>query len=150
MVYKANVFNENVVKEKMLSGNFDYLKEVVLETKPNITLPETTDSLFNPNVKIREYKNNYIRLEVLNKEKNAILVLSEIWYPSWKVFVDDKPARLLRANYSLRAVEIPKGASKVEMRFISTSFAVGKWITILTLIISIPALIIGFNKKKKE
>jgi hypothetical protein len=150
MVYKAIVVNENEVKDKMLSGNFDYLNEVVIETTPNIILPETIDSVFNPNVKIREYKNNYIRLEVLNKERNSILVLSEIWYPSWTVFVDNKPARLLRANYSLRAVEIPKGSSKVEMRFASPSFAIGLWITLFTIIISIPALIIGINKKKKE
>jgi uncharacterized membrane protein YfhO len=90
-----------------------------------------------------------LKYEIMNPKTDVILVLSEIWYPAWKVFVDGIPAKLHRANYSLRAVEIPKGASKVEFRFASQSFALGQWITLVTLLISIPLLIINPKRRKK-
>lgn len=148
LVNNIHIFSTEEVGEKMKSGSFDFSKEVILEEPIKLVL--------NPNEEIksevicREYKENYLRYEIMNPESDAILVLSEIWYPAWKVFVDGLPAKLHRANYSLRAVEIPKGASKVEFRFASQSFALGQWITIVTLLISIPLLVINLNRRKKE
>ncbi len=46
-------------------------------------------------------------------ESPSILVLSEIYYPDWKVEVDGRPAEMLRANYVLRAVALPAGEHDV-------------------------------------
>lgn len=46
------------------------------------------------------------------------LVFSEIWYPhGWKAFIDEKPAQLFRANYILRALNVPAGTHTVRMVF---------------------------------
>jgi hypothetical protein len=147
LVNKAIIFSENEVGEKMKSGSFDFSKEVILESAPKIKLNPNEE--INSKVICREYKANYIRYEIMNPESDVILVMSEIWYPAWKVFVDGLPAKLHRANYSLRAVEVPKGASKIELRFASESFALGQWITLVTLLISLPLLVINLNKRKK-
>ncbi|MBX3042906.1 MAG: hypothetical protein KIT33_01540 [Candidatus Kapabacteria bacterium] len=146
LVNKAHIFNALDVSDNMKSGNYDFTKEVILEDAVKVNL--NPDEEIKSKVVCREYKANYLRYEIMNPETNAILVLSEIWYPAWKVFVDGLPAKLHRANYSLRAIEIPKGASKVELRFASESFALGQWITIVTLLISLPLLVINLNKKK--
>ncbi|MDX9791006.1 MAG: YfhO family protein, partial [Candidatus Kapabacteria bacterium] len=148
LVNRAHIFPADQVGEKMKKGSFDFSKEVILEEPLKIKL--NSDEEIKSKVVCKEYKTNYLRYEILNPESNVVLVLSEIWYPSWKVFVDGLPAKLHRANYSLRAVEIPKGASKIELRFASESFAIGQWITLVTLLISLPLLVINLNKRKKN
>jgi len=147
MVYDYIVSDSTKIKDLMMNTEIDYRKTVVLEDDPKINISKIKDTIFTTNAIIREYRNNYIRIEIVDNSKDGILVLSEIWYPAWKVSVDGIPTKLLKANYSLRGVVVPKGKSIVELRFASESFAIGQWITILTLIISVPLLFIGkFNK----
>ena len=151
MVYNYRVIPTDRIKDEMPNQQINYFNEVILEEDPKFQKTIINDSAkFNPNVAIREYKNNYIRLEVLNTEKDGILVLSEIWYPAWQVSVDGIPAKLYKANYSLRGIAVPKGKSNIELRFASEQFAYGQWITILTLIIALPLLFIGKFRKKEN
>lgn len=45
------------------------------------------------------------------------LVLTDTYYPGWQVYVDGQRARLLRADWLYRAVELPAGEHKVEFRY---------------------------------
>lgn len=48
----------------------------------------------------------------------STLVFSEIWYPhGWKAFIDGETAQLFRANYALRALNVPAGTHTVRMVF---------------------------------
>lgn len=47
----------------------------------------------------------------------SVLVVSEPWYPHWKVRVDGKDAELLRVDYALRGVAVPAGRHEVTMAF---------------------------------
>lgn len=145
-VNKTLIISSEEIGEKMKNGNFDFSKEVLLEKNPSISL--NTDENIQANIVCKEYSPNYIKYEISNSNENSILVQSEIWYPSWKVFIDGKPSEVYRANYSLRAVEIPKGTKIVEFKFVSELFNIGKWITITTLVLSIVFLFINFNRKK--
>ena len=55
----------------------------------------------------------------------GVLVLSDAWYPGWRVTVDGAPATLLRADYALRGVAIPAGKHTIEFTFRSRPAAVG-------------------------
>ena len=46
-----------------------------------------------------------------------MLLLNDKHHRAWKVTVDDVPAKLLRANYLMRGVHLPKGKHTVEFRF---------------------------------
>ena len=61
------------------------------------------------------------------------LVLSEIFYPGWKVFVDGQPKRVSRCNYLFRMIELPEGHHVVRFVFDPLSIKVGIGITIFTL-----------------
>jgi hypothetical protein len=52
--------------------------------------------------------NNRLRLFVNTKE-GSFLVLSDTYFPGWKAYLDGKPVKIFRANYSFRAVFIPPG-----------------------------------------
>ena len=64
------------------------------------------------------------------------MVFSEIYYPyGWKAYVDGKPAEIFRANYLLRAMNIPAGQHEIYMEFRPDSVRKGN--TIATIFIMI-------------
>ena len=47
----------------------------------------------------------------------AVLLLNDKYDPNWQVTVDGQPAALLRCNYLMRGVQVPKGEHRVEFHF---------------------------------
>lgn len=47
----------------------------------------------------------------------ALVVLSDNWFPAWKVSVDGDESPVLRADHTLRAVAVPEGRHRVEFRY---------------------------------
>ena len=51
-------------------------------------------------------------------DESGILVLSEVWYgEGWTAYIDGVETPLFRANYILRAIELPRGEHTVELKF---------------------------------
>ncbi|MBD3162422.1 MAG: hypothetical protein GF346_08730 [Candidatus Eisenbacteria bacterium] len=60
-------------------------------------------------------------------EGPGLLVVSEIYYePGWRAAIDGEPAEILRADHVLRAVVVPEGAQRVEMRAVSETYDLGR------------------------
>jgi uncharacterized membrane protein YfhO len=70
------------------------------------------------------YGINGMTLDV-STERDGLLVLSEIWYPGWKAFVDGKETPLYRTDYSLRGIVVPAGRHNLEVVFRPELFARG-------------------------
>lgn len=66
-------------------------------------------------------------------ENGGYLVLSENYYPGWRVEVDGKPAPLLRAYYTLMAVRLGAGEHQVAFKFSPASFKIGLALSLATL-----------------
>ena len=68
------------------------------------------------NIKITSYALDTIKYQA-NNAQEGLAIFSEVYYNEknggWKVYVDGKPAKALRANYILRAVEVPAGNHSV-------------------------------------
>lgn len=66
-------------------------------------------------------------------ENNGLVVFSEIWYTKgWKAFVNGVEQPLIRANYALRALVLPKGESTIEMRFEPRVWAIGEKVSFIS------------------
>jgi hypothetical protein len=63
----------------------------------------------------------------------GLLVLSEVYYPGWRAWVDGRPTEVLRANSVLRAVAVPPGHHQVVLRYRPRSFTTGAIVTLLSL-----------------
>jgi len=87
-------------------------------------------------IKIINYEPEKIKLEIENNENNWLLA-NEIYYPGWQAKIDDKPIKIYQANYTFRAIQIPKGKHTVEFTFKPKSFIIGKIISSITLLILI-------------
>lgn len=64
------------------------------------------------------------------------VVFSEIFYPyGWKAYIDDAPAEIFRANYLLRAMNIPAGSHDIRMEFRPDSVRKGNAIATIFILI---------------
>lgn len=68
---------------------------------------------------------NEVVIEVEAGGEGGYLVLSEAFYPGWRAFVDGAETAVLRADYVLRAVQLPPGAKQVRMVYEPASWRVG-------------------------
>ena len=127
---------DNVAKI-LEDSTFDIRKKVIIDQEPEIFVDTNTVNIAGYKIDIISYKNNEITLSV-ETNKNGILVLSEVYYPNWKVFVDDVEKPMLRADYSLRGVALEKGIHKVVFKYVDKDFQIGAIITLFTL-----AMVIG-------
>jgi len=95
------------------SGSVDLSRVAILESEPAVQPAPTVPS---DSVVVEKLGFNEIRLRTVSSSP-TILVLSEVYYPDWKVEVDGKPAELLRADYILRGVALESGEHDVVFRY---------------------------------
>lgn len=67
---------------------------------------------------------------------DAVAVFSETWYDKgWKAYVDGQELPILRANYVLRALQLPRGNHQVEFKFEPASYHTGETISLISSIL---------------
>lgn len=75
---------------------------------------------------------NEVVLDV-RTEKDAVLILNDAYHPNWECTIDGREVEILRANYFLRAVVVPKGTHRVVFRYVPRSLYVCVVIALFTL-----------------
>jgi len=137
--------SDSLIINYMNSPRYNHTDELAVADS---NLAKFTDGNGTGEAKIVKYDFNRIELDV-NTDKEAILWLSEIWYPAWKATVNGNKTKVYRVNYGFRAVTVPAGKSKVVFKFDSTLFNIGAFISLLTLLSSLTYLTVVFVNKKK-
>jgi len=74
----------------------------------------------------------------------GILVLSDSYYPEWRVFVDGREREMLRVNYDFRGVELEPGEHVVEFVFKPSSLYYGILICVAGLLLLL--LLLLYNR----
>ena len=80
-------------------------------------------------------------------KENGILVLSEVYYPNWKVFVDGVEKPMLRCYHSLRGVAIEKGIHIVTFKYVDKDFQIGAVISLFAIAIIVGGFVVVRWKK---
>lgn len=81
-------------------------------------------------------------------DRDRLLILSEIYYPhGWQLNIDGKPREILRANYLLRAVEVPKGKHRLDMFFDPKSLHTTEGVSLAAQGVLILGLILGIAQR---
>ncbi len=117
------VDSEEALQEEELPA-FDRNGEALIDTadvegltgdyglKDSATDPEPA----NVYTGIRGYRRNAVIVHV-DTDRSGVLVLHDIYYPGWEVYVDGEKKPLLRVNLLFRGVEVGPGRHKVAFRF---------------------------------
>ena len=86
--------------------------------------------------------------------QEVLAVFSEIWYDKgWNAYVDGKQIPHFRANYILRAAQLPGGNHKLEFKFEPVSYYMGENISLAASVLLLAGLgFAGFKetRRKKE
>jgi len=67
-------------------------------------------------------------------DRPQYLLVAETWYPDWHATVDGVPTAVLRGQGALLSVELPPGASEVELTFRTSGYRTGAVISLLSLV----------------
>jgi hypothetical protein len=106
----------------------NFRRRVLLEGFPEGEVAPTSHPGRFREAAVREYLPNRVTLETAGGAA-GYLVLADVWFPGWTCTVDGEPARVYRANYLFRAVELPAGAREVVFTFAPASYRWGKLIS---------------------
>lgn len=105
--------NKKEIIERFYSNDFDFRNVLILEESPGInSIKNRPDG----RVEIISYEPNLVTIEAKTASP-SLLFLSDNYYPGWKAYVNGRETKILRANYSFRAIVIPSGESLVEFTY---------------------------------
>jgi len=75
---------------------------------------------------LSDYQPNQLTYEANISNGTSLVIFSEIYYPEgWTATIDGKEANILRANYVLRALEVPQGSHNIVFTFKPTAYHIG-------------------------
>jgi hypothetical protein len=129
---------ETEILERIKQPNFDPASTVILEEQPEGIVPAKQAG---GSVVIDEYQPNQIKLSV-EALAPAMMVMSENHYPAWQAYLDGKPVKTYRADYTFRAVAVPAGKHKVEFKYQSKTFNAGLTISLVSALLVLLGIII--------
>ena len=137
-VQKVKFVNSSDEEMKSLD-KLDSKNEAVVNQKEFDTLLKTNsfvkDSLST--IKLISYKPNHLKY-TSNNPNPGLAVFSEMYYAEgWNATIDGKTAFHFRADYALRAMEIPPGNHNIEFKFEPQVVKTGSNIALISFILMI-------------
>lgn len=136
-----------VVHNVTVAGTRDEVTQMVLA--PSVNLRErvildrqvpTEACTDQGNVKFDRYQNQHVALTA-ELSCAGVLVLSDNWFPGWKATLDGRPVPILLADGALRAITVPVGRHRVEMRYSPASIRWGGAVSFGTFV-SLAAIVL--------
>lgn len=132
---------KNADQEMSAISSFDPKKVMVVseEFKSMIDLRRIGYDT-NGFIRLTSYHPDHMTYEY-SSGKDALAVFSEIYYKhGWNAYVDGQQVPYFRANYLLRAAQLPGGNHKLEFKFEPASYYTGEIISLIASIILVLAL----------
>jgi len=168
MTFGPNV--DNIIPNEAAYGPAWFVDQVQLVNSPNEELKEISkvdskkiavidQSKFKvqsivpdstATIALVDHKPSYLKYESQSSQA-GLAVFSEIYYPKgWYATIDGKDASTLRADYVLRALEIPAGKHVIEFRFEPKPYVIGNKVTMASSWILLVLVLgsLGWSLKK--
>jgi len=138
--------------EEMLAiSSFDPKKVMVVheEFKPLIDIKKVGYD-GNAFIRLTNYHPDHMTYEY-SSGRDVLAVFSEIWYEKgWNAYLDGEKIPYFRADYLLRAAQLPGGNHKLEFKFEPTSYYTGEMISLIASILLILGLAYAIYTEMKS
>jgi hypothetical protein len=144
---------KNADEEMMAISSFDPKSVMVVDQKFK-SMIDVNKVGYDGNAFIRltNYHPDRLTYEY-SSGRDALAVFSEMWYEKgWNAYVDGEKIPYFRADYILRAAQLPGGNHKLEFKFEPTSYYTGETISLIASILLLLSLgyAIFLEVKRKE
>lgn len=97
-------------------GNIDLLQKAVIDTCWRTKVSDGLAMTQTASIRLTNYANPGNLFYESESSEDGLAVFSEVYYKTWKAFIDGKEVPVVRANYILRAIEVPAGKHTIEFR----------------------------------
>ncbi len=124
--------------------DLDLSKTAVLEDNPIV--PLSNDMLGD--AVIKSYESNRVSIQTTTKNR-ALLVLTDPFYSGWEAFVDGKPTKIYRADYTFRGVIVPEGQHLITFTYYPSSFKIGLTLAVLGALGTVSVAMYLWKKKSQ-
>lgn len=150
LVHKYKILTAQDILPFLTNKDFHPAEMVILEEEPKwagkpVDKLRTTAQRFSEKVTFIHEENNKLVLRVSCAE-NALLVLSDTYFPGWKaqiipLLADGSPgketqlSKILRANYNFRALPLQAGDYEICFSYEPFNFKLGLLLTVFSLLL---------------
>ena len=143
--------------KKLVSG--DLRKAAYIDSQEGIGVGKEVEEDYISHFKTLQQMNPISQINLDNPNKIEIdinvtipsmLVLTEVWYPGWKVFVDNKQTKIYRVNYCQRGIWLDKGSHYVKLEFKPVAWRIGTGISLGTIGLMIGLLVVSRLRKRRR
>jgi hypothetical protein len=83
-------------------------------------------------------------------DEAAYLLVSENYYPGWRVWVDGRAGQVMRGDVSLVTVPVAAGSSEVRLQFRSDAYVQGRLITWLSAAMAIALIVVPVVSERRR
>lgn len=138
IVYAAETITDDTeANARLLSVEFDLRNSAV--SSVILPLPTRPELPANP-AQITAYTSTAVTIQARARQA-GLLVLGDQYYPGWRVYVDGRPAEIVRANQIMRGVLLPAGDHEIVFRFQPASLRLGLWLSLAGVLICVGLLL---------
>jgi hypothetical protein len=127
---------EAVPQEEELLEKLEYLdprKTLLLEKLPPDYREPAEPSFSAREAQVLHYSAHSVKIST-RADQNKFLVLGDTYSSFWQATIDNRPAAVLKADYGLRGLYVPRGEHQVEFVFRFYPFYFGLAVTIFSLL----------------
>lgn len=146
-------FAKDADEEMQAISSFDPTDEAIVDKQYSKLIDEKQNGLDTAGtIKLVSYNPDHLVYES-GSTTPQVAVFSEIYYnKGWKMLIDNQEKPYFRADYLLRAAQIPVGNHKIEFIFHPESYYMGENISLLGSILLVLTLggALFFEKKEKK
>ena len=138
----------NDIFKAMQNPTFDIYKTITLENTPN-PMPEKPAQ--QGMVRLIDSSTDHLTIEA-ELSSPAILLVTDVYSKGWRARAlptsTQQKYEVMPANYVLRAVPLSKGHHLFRLEYMPLGFRIGKWVSLISVIIYAGLLIWHFRKLK--
>lgn len=121
---------------RFAAPSFDHRRVVLIEDAPG---PPPGDRSNRPDpvdarVEVKDRGANTLHVRVTSREAGW-LVVPESWDAGWRASVNGADAKVYRANFAFRAVQVPPGGADVLMAYRPVGFRLGLMLSLATAVL---------------
>jgi hypothetical protein len=133
---------------KFYNPNFNLNNTLIISE--NLNIPKSYPKNIG-NAELISYQANQVKIKT-NSNQKSVLFLSDNFTPGWQVKIDNITGKIIKADYSFRAVVLDPGTHIVIFNYLPNSFKIGATISLVSLILLViilkTNLIIKYEIKK--